>query len=160
MLSHSPVRLVTSAVVLAAALLFTAAPASAQTGVGVRAGVSGNPDQFFMGAHVDTPPIIERLTFRPNVEIGFGDNATLVALNVEFAYWLPIENSPWQLYFGGGPAANLYKFDVGSDSDTEMRGGLNILVGVQHARGLFTELKVGAIDSPDIKFAVGYVFRR
>ncbi len=137
-----------------------AAPASAQSAVGVRAGVSGDPDQFFVGVHVDTPPIIERLTFRPNMEIGFGDNTTLVALNIEFAYWLPIENSPWQLYFGGGPAANIYKFDAGRGSDTEVEGGFNILVGVQHRRGLFTELKVGAVDSPDIKFAGGYVFSR
>jgi hypothetical protein len=143
-------------------LLCLAAPAAAQIRPGVRAGVSGDPDQFFFGGHVETQPIIENLTFRPNVEIGLGDNVTLVALNIEFAYWIPIRNSPWSLYAGGGPAANIYAFDeplTGRADDSEIRGGFNILVGVQHQRGLFTELKVGAIDSPDIKFTVGYAFR-
>lgn len=146
----------------AALILAIAAPAAAQTTFGVRAGVSGDPDQFFFGAHFETPPIIERLTFRPNIEVGVGDNVTLIALNVEFAYWVPIENSAWDLYFGGGPAANIYSFDdplTGRGDDSEIRGGFNILVGVQHRRGLFTEFKVGAIDSPDIKFTVGYVFK-
>jgi hypothetical protein len=38
-------------------------------------------------------------------------------------------------------------------------GGFNILVGLEHKKGLFTEFKVGFADSPDIKFAVGYVFK-
>jgi len=38
-------------------------------------------------------------------------------------------------------------------------GGLNVLVGVEHAGGLFTELKVGAMDSPSVRFAVGFTFR-
>lgn len=141
-------------------MLCVSAPAAAQT-FGVRAGVSGEPDQFFFGGHVETSPIIEHLTFRPNVEIGVGDHVTLVALNVEFAYWIPIENTAWSLYFGGGPAANIYSFDNhGRGDGSDVEGGFNILVGVQHRRGLFTELKVGTIDSPDIKFTVGYVFKK
>src|SRR5215204_4678957 len=84
-----------------------AAPAVAQPHAGIRAGVSADPDQFFFGGHVETRPLIERLTFRPNAEIGIGDNATLVALNVEFAYWLT-RNRPWSVYVGAGPAVNIY----------------------------------------------------
>ena len=145
-----------------AIVLGLASTAAAQT-FGIRAGVSGDPDQFFFGGHAETAPVIERLTFRPNVEIGLGDNVTLVALNIEFAYWLPIRNSPWSMYAGGGPAANIYSFDDdfpgrGND-DSEIRGGFNLLFGLQHDGGLFTEVKVGTIDSPDIKFMVGYAFR-
>ena len=148
---------------MAAVLLGLASSAAAQT-VGIRAGVSGDPDQFFFGGHVETAPIVENLTFRPNAEIGLGDNVTTVALNIEFAYWLPLRNSPWSLYAGGGPAANIYSFDDDfpgprDDDDTEVRGGFNLLVGIQHNRGLFAEFKVGTIDSPDIKFTVGYAFR-
>ena len=32
--------------------------------------------------------------------------------------------------------------------------------GLQHDKGLFFEVKVGAWDSPDLKFGVGYVFGR
>jgi hypothetical protein len=138
-----------------------AAPAAAQTSVGVRAGVSGDPDQFVFGGHVETQPLIENLTFRPNVEFGVGDDITLAAINLEFAYWIPIEDTAWRLYFGGGPAVNIYNFDDDrfGNRDSEVEGGFNIMLGVQHRGGLFTELKVGALDSPDIKFVVGFAFR-
>ena len=45
-------------------------------------------------------------------------------------------------------------------ADTDTGGGLNVLVGLAHREGLFTELKLGLGDSPDVKFAVGYTFRR
>jgi hypothetical protein len=123
-------------------------------GAGVRAGVSVDPDQFYFGGHVQTEPLIERLRFRPNVEIGLGDDVTLVAFNVEFAYFFPTR-SPWQLYAGGGPALNVINFN----DDTRSEGGLNVLGGVEHAKGLFFEFKVGAFDSPEFKFGVGYTWR-
>lgn len=138
--------------VLAVAVIVAfAVPAAGQTQFGIRAGVSADPDQFFFGGHFETEPIVDRLTFRPNVEIGLGDDVTLVAFNIEFVYSIPLRGHPWRVYFGGGPALNLY------DGDAE--GGFNVLVGLQHRRGLFTEFKVGAIDSPDVKFTVGYVFQ-
>jgi hypothetical protein len=121
---------------------------------GVRAGVSVDPDQFYFGGHVETAPLVDRLRFRPNVEIGVGDNATLIGFNFEFAYFFPSKN-PWNIYAGAGPALNI--IDVHDDTKTE--GGFNILVGVQHSKGLFVEFKIGAIDSPDFKFGVGYTWR-
>jgi hypothetical protein len=131
-----------------------AAPASAQ-GIGVRAGVSGDPDQFYAGLHYETKELIDRLRFRPNIELGVGDDVTLVALNFEFAYKFPINRSVWSVYLGGGPALNIYE----ANDETELQGGFNILLGLAHRRGLFTELKVGLGDSPGIKFGVGYSFR-
>lgn len=136
--------------------LLLAAPAQAQ--VGIRAGVSAEPDQFFFGAHVETSPLVNRLTFRPNAEIGVGDDRTLVALNLEFAWWIPIRQHRFSVYLGGGPAANIYSAH-GNGNDGDVSGGLNFLVGVQHQQGLFGELKVGAIDSPSVKVTVGYAFK-
>ena len=98
------------------------------------------------------------MTFRPNVEVGIGDDVTLVAINLELVYTIPIDNRPWSLYAGGGPAANVYS-SRGRRGDGDVGGGLNFLIGAQHRGGLFGELKVGAIDSPDIKLTIGYVFR-
>ena len=42
--------------------------------------------------------------------------------------------------------------------DTDIEGGFNIMVGIEHEGGLFTEFKIGALDSPDWKFLVGYSF--
>ncbi len=40
--------------------------------------------------------------------------------------------------------------------NSELRAGFNMLLGFAHDDGFFTELKVGALDSPDLKFGVGY----
>jgi hypothetical protein len=141
--------------VFVVAALACAAVAQAQVRTGVRAGVSASPDQFFFGGHVETEPLVEQLSFRPNVEIGLGDDVTTVAFNVEFVYSIPLRQQPWRVYFGAGPAANLYSHD----DDSSIHGGFNLLVGAQHSRGLFTELKVGVADSPELKFTVGYQFR-
>ena len=130
-----------------------AAPASAQD-FGVRAGVSIDPDQFYFGAHAQTAPLVDRLHFRPNAEIGVGDDVTVIAFNFEFAYFFPT-TQPWQFYAGAGPALNI----VDSENDTDPKGGFNILLGVEHRKGLFAEFKVGTIDSPEIKFGVGYTWR-
>ena len=123
--------------------------------VGVRAGLSASPDQFYVGMHYQTQPLVDRLHFRPNAEIGFGDDVTLVALNVEFAYKIPLQRTEWGLYLGAGPALNLFH----TTGDTNPEGGFNFLVGLEHRRGLFTEFKVGALDSPSVKFCVGYAFK-
>ena len=52
---------------------------------------------------------------------------------------------------------NVYTFDDSDDSETE--AGLNILIGAEQSRGLMFEFKIGAIDSPDFKFGVGWTFR-
>jgi hypothetical protein len=132
---------------------FSAARAEAQT-PGVRAGVSVDPEQFYFGGHLQTPPLVDRLRFRPNIEVGLGDDVTLVAFNFEFAYFFP-SRQPWQLYAGAGPALVL----IDTDADTDVEGGFNFLIGVEHRQGLFFEFKVGAIDSPDLKFGVGYSWR-
>lgn len=144
---------------VAAASLATAPHARAQEGVGVRAGVSGDPTQFFFGGHVETSPLAERLRFRPNLEIGIGDNRALVSVNVEFAWHFSRGRRDWSPYAGAGPAVNFIVHDDRPGRDgSDVGGGLNFFVGLEHAGGLFTELKVGAIDSPSVKFAVGYVF--
>lgn len=139
-----------------------ASPAQAQVSFGLRAGASADPDQFYFGVHADTPQIADRLSFRPNVELGLGNDVTLVAVNLELVYRLPIQNSSqWVLLAGAGPAANFYSYSGMLDrSDNELGGGLNLLVGIEHRNGFFGEVKVGLIDSPGVKFGVGFSFGR
>jgi hypothetical protein len=135
-------------------VLFSPTTASAQDG-GIRGGISVDPDQFYFGGHLETSPLIDRLHFRPNVEVGVGDDLTLIAANMEFVYKFSTRRD-WNLYAGGGPALNIYMVD---DRDSETDAGFNVLVGVEQSKGLFFEFKVGAIDSPDFKFGVGYTWR-
>lgn len=72
--------------VFVVALLNVCAVRASAQGIGVRAGVSGSPDQSYAGLHYESAQLVERLRFRPNIEVGVGDNRTLVALNVEVAY--------------------------------------------------------------------------
>ena len=130
-----------------------AAPAVAQT-VGIRAGVSINPEQFYFGGHVQSPPLVDRVHFRPNLEIGLGNGTTLTAFNLEFAY---LFRSPeaWSVYAGAGPALNL----THREGNTSAEPGANVLVGVAHEDGLFAEIKIGALDSPRVKVGIGYAVR-
>ncbi len=133
-----------------------------EAGFGIRAGASVDPDQFFFGGHFQTGPIIPKLTFRPNLELGLGSNITTVAINLELAYWFPLKQHPFDIYAGAGPALLVYDFDRGGGVDesvTDVKGGFNFLVGIQHKKGLFGEVKLGVIDSPDFKITVGYSFR-
>ena len=133
-----------------------------EAGFGIRAGASVDPDQFVFGGHIQTGPIIPKLTFRPNLELGLGSHVTTVAINLEFAYWFPLQRQPLDIYAGAGPAMLIYSFDrVGAfdERNTDVKGGFNFLAGIQHKKGLFGEVKLGAIDSPDFKITVGYSFR-
>ncbi len=139
------------------AVIGWAATAEAQ-GPGVRGGVSIDPDQFYFGAHYETGALVDRVYFRPNLEAGLGDDLTTIALNFDFLYKFPARND-WRIYAGAGPAINFYRFDRAGDDDTESEPGLNFLFGVEHDSGLLFEFKIGAIDSPELKFGVGWTFR-
>jgi hypothetical protein len=144
---------------LATLLVITSAASAAAQNAGVRVGASGSPDQFYFGLHYETEPLVEQLHFRPNLEVGVGNSQTLVAFNFEFVGKFPIKREPWTVYLGAGPALVIDRVSNNSVSNTNTGGGFNILLGVEHQRGLFTELKVGMIDSPSVKFGVGYIFK-
>ena len=141
--------------VLATALIITTAASAAAQSAGVRTGVSGSPDQFYFGLHFETEPLIEQVRFKPNFEVGLGSGQTVAAINLEFVGKVPIKSEPWAFYLGAGPALVIDKVN---NVGTSTGGGFNILLGLEHRQGLFTELKVGFADSPSVKFGVGYVF--
>ena len=140
----------------------TAGSLQAQGGTGLRVGLSIDPDQVYLGGHLETGPVVEKLRFRPNLEVGLGNDITLIGLNIEFVYWIPLESREWKTYVGGGPAINVFLIDTGppgSGSDSKVEPGFNILMALAHRDGFFTELKLGALDSPDLKFGIGYSWR-
>jgi hypothetical protein len=139
--------------VLSGVVLLVPSRVVAQT-FGARVGTSVDPDQFFFGGHYETRPLADRVTFRPNLEVGVGNGFNLIALNFELAYKFPT-SKPWGVYAGGGPALNILRIRS-HDSDTE--GGFNVLLGIEHRQGLFGEIKAGAIDSPNFKITIGYIF--
>ena len=135
-------------------VLFSSTPALAQD-AGIRGGISVNPDQLYFGGHLETSALVDRVHFRPNLEVGFGDDLTLIAANMEFVYKFT-RSRDWNLYAGGGPALNIFMVN---DRDSETEAGFNALVGLETSKGLFFEFKLGMLDSPDLKFGVGYTWR-
>ena len=120
-------RWVTGVSFLLGLVVFSSTPAFAQD-PGIRGGISVDPDQFYFGGHLETSPLVDRLHFRPNVEVGRGDDLMLIAANMEFVYKFTTRRA-WNLYAGGGPALNIYMID-GAD-DSELDAGFNVLVGVE-----------------------------
>jgi hypothetical protein len=139
--------------------MWLASAAWAQEGIGVRAGVSISPDEFYFGGHV-VAPVVDGLWFRPNVEVGLGNNHTSVGLNGEFTYLVPLRTRAGNLYFGAGPAMNIFTKGPSGSRNTSVGPGFNFLLGVGQRRGWFAEIKVGALDSPTFKLGVGYTFPR
>jgi hypothetical protein len=156
-MSQFVTRWLSSLSFLLGVVLFSATPALAQDG-GVRGGISVDPDQFYFGGHLETSPLVDRVHFRPNVEVGIGDDLTLIAANMEFVYKFT-RNRGWNVYAGGGPALNIYMVDSPEDDESETEAGFNVLGGIESAGGLFFEFKLGLIDSPELKFGVGYTWR-
>jgi opacity protein-like surface antigen len=159
--------------VLAAALTLALAPAVSRAdmddpgskvgfrGWGPRVGLTFNPDQFHFGAHMDFGNFWEHVRFQPNVEIGFGDDLTLFAINAEAAYRFASRWDVWTPYLGGGVGANIVSADNGSrSSDTDF--GASILGGIEkglaNGHRFFIEAKLGLADSPDLKGTVGWTF--
>ncbi|HOX24293.1 MAG TPA: hypothetical protein PLL30_00890 [Candidatus Krumholzibacteria bacterium] len=139
-------------------------------GWGLRGGVTFDPDQIHVGAHVNAGELFNNGYFLPNAEIGFGDDLTLIALNPELVYRFDHRTrSRWGFYVGGGLGINIVNWDHDDDfpgddghdhSDTDL--GLNFLGGMfrQLSSGneFFFELKIGAVDSPDAKITIGFTF--
>ena len=160
----------TTAVILA--LAFALAPSAGRAaqetspgsdvgfrGWGPRLGVSINPDQFHVGAHLDFGNFAQHVRFQPNIEVGFGDGLTLVTVNAEAAYRFFSRWDVWSPYLGGGLGANYKDFD---NSDSETDAGVNILAGLErglsHGDRFFLEAKFSLNDVPDAKVTAGWTF--
>lgn len=144
--------------VLLAAMLIAASPVAALAqGYAVRGGANINPDQFSVGAQYELGPISDRYWLQPNADVGFGDDARLVAFNLDIVGRKQLtRNSFWTGYAGGGPALNRYALNGYSATEA----GVNLVGGLMHHRGLFTEVRLGFLESPRFRVGAGYAFGR
>lgn len=142
---------------VAALATFAVAPAAAQATWGPRAGLSFNPDQVVLGAHVQFP-VATQLYIVPNADLAFGDDAFTISINGDLQYRFASSGSV-KPYVGGGVTYISYDPDVeGADSVDET--GISALGGVWfNATGstpFFLEGKLFFSDRmPDFKVLVG-----
>jgi hypothetical protein len=136
------------------------------TAFGPRAGASIDPDQLVIGGQLSLQEFAPNWSFDPNLELGFGDDLTVVAINLDAYYHLRLSGSDWRPYLGGGLGVNFISWDSYPDmhdsSDTEV--GLNLVGGFSIPAGSgdhwFTELRFGIGDIPTMKIVGGFNFGR
>jgi len=146
------------------AVLPVVASAGLFTSWGPEIGFSSGPDQIVVGGHVQSADVAPQLDFVPGIDLGFGDNTTLVSINGDFRYRIATK-SQWEPYVGAGIGLHFFSFDnVGpgvDDSDT--RAGGHIIAGAavttKSNSRFFAEAKFGLGDSPDFKAMAGWSFK-
>jgi len=158
-----------SLVVALALVALVPAVAGAQTleGFGPRVGLSVDPDQIVLGGQLSIGGFDPDWSFDPSLELGFGDDVTVIAFNLDGYYHMRLTDSDWRPYVGGGLGIANISFDLPApledDSDTEV--GLNLALGAQVPHGdaqrWFGELRfwLGDSDLPAIKVIAGVNFR-
>jgi hypothetical protein len=144
-----------SLLLTAAALVLIAPGASAQNTWGPRAGLSANPDQLVVGAHLQFP-VATNLYFLPNADVAFGDDVFTFSLNGDLAYRFASDASI-KPYVGGGLSYFNYDVDGGGTFDEI---GVGVLVGFwfnsNAATPFFVQGKLFLDDSlPDFKVMAG-----
>lgn len=136
---------------------------AAVTSIGPRVGFSVDPDQFVFGGQLSVGPIAPSLMFVPSLELGFGDNRTVVAGNFDLDYQFAVRRSAWRPYIGAGMGINNETLNRPfADDITDTNVGGNIIFGATAStrRGtrFFSELRLGLGDIPSLKLLAGWNF--
>jgi hypothetical protein len=132
--------------------------------IGYRVGDEGL-DQFVFGLHADLGDVFTYTRFAPHIEVGMGDDVTIVSMSPELHYvWRddPLGENTY-FYAGGGIGLHIVDYDFDElgadvdDSDTDWK--INIAAGVETTTsktiGYFGEVRVSFIDGYWVEFVGG-----
>ena len=139
--------------------------------LGVRGGVTLDPELVMFGVHSQMGPIFSRnVFFRPNADFSFGEVTDMIALNLEAVYRFPTPSRrEWATYVGAGPSLNFIhqSFQTSSGQGRQIsfgnfdyETGFNILMGLQNRSNTFFEVKTSlwASPAPVLRLIVGHSF--
>ena len=129
---------------------------------GIRVGVATEPDQIVAGVHFLETRIANDLYLEPNVEIGFGDDHTILAATAPFHYRFRVD-AKVQPYAGGGVTVGFDRHDrPGGDSDTDFEITLRATGGIswtlKSGTQMFAELNLMFDDLHDAQAMIGWRF--
>ena len=149
------------ALAMLAMLPAASAAANSFTAFGPQIGFSQGPNQVVFGGHLQWGDVAPQLDFVPGVELGLGDNTTLVSVNGDFHYRIDTKTQ-WQPYAGGGVGIH-FASDNSARGGSDTKAGGHLILGADvatksHSR-FFAELKLGFADAPDLKAMVGWSFK-
>lgn len=137
-------------------------------GWGPRVGVADDPDQIIGGVHFDFGEFTDHVRFVPNVELGLGDDHTILALTAPAHYvWENLGNTTTEPYAGGGVTLGFIDRDHdgrGRDDDSDVELAFRAIGGAQwrleNGNSFFVELNLVAGDVHDMQALVGWMFRK
>jgi len=138
--------------------------------LGFRTGVGLDPELLLLGVQARIGPLFGRdLSFRPNLDFGFGEVTKMFVLDLNVVHRLPLNarQSKWSMFVGAGPALSFIhrNFEEAAAGDNgidfgefKYQSGLNILAGAEFRSGFFVEAKTTVWAGPHLRLSVGYSF--
>ena len=149
---------------LAATCTTLVSSAALAQGVGFQGGMTINPEQVYVGTHVELPLGSDQIVLRPAIDGGFGSGLRVAAIGAELQYRIELGNSGWRLSQGFGPGVYVARFASGfADAEaTEVSGAWTYAFGIVHEGGFFTEFKGGGSRSfaiPMLRIGAGFTIR-
>ena len=133
-------------------------------GIGFQGGVTVNPEQVYVGTHIELPLGSDQLVLRPAIDGGFGSDLRVAAIGAELLYRIDLGNSGWRLSQGFGPSVYIARLPSGLPGEemTDTSGAWTYAFGVVHEGGFFTEFKGGGSRGfaiPMLRIGAGFTIR-
>jgi hypothetical protein len=137
-------------------------------GWGPRVGVGSDPDQAIAGVQFDVGQFAPRVHFVPNIELGFGDDHTIVAVTAPVLYRWDKGKASVQPFAGGGLTVGWIDHDhpdrrsddAGSDVEVALEGIGGVTWNLRDRTDFSVEMNLVFGDLWDLKFLAGWIFRR
>jgi hypothetical protein len=130
---------------------------------GPRVGVGLDPEQLVMGIHFRPDAIAEHLYVQPNVEVGVGDDHTILSFAIPLHYHFTTSSST-KPYAGGGFSFGVdsHDDDNGDDDDSDFEVSIDMVGGLEwelnSGNGFLVELKLGIGDLHTMELMTGWLF--
>lgn len=130
-------------------------PASAY---GLRLGFGIEPEQIVVGSQVSVGSL-GPVRVVPSLDVGFGDNMTIFAINTDFYIRMLIPDIELFIYGGVGPTII---YISPSEGDSDWRAGLSVVLGSRLPTGTDrqynVECRMGIGKLPDLRIMVSMLF--
>ncbi len=133
-------------------------------GWGLRAGVTTDPDQVVGGVQFNLGEFTRNLRFQPDVQLGFGDDATTLYATAPVYYRFNADQK-FTPYAGGGIALGFIEVDLPATSggdDTSFEIGIRATGGLEwnlkSGGALAVELSLGSGDIHDAQVVAVWNF--
>lgn len=134
--------------------------AAGAQGIGFQAGAAFDPEQIYIGSHVEFAVGSNQFVIRPGVDGGFGGGWRTAAIRGDFIYRITLGATGWRIRQGLGPSVNIAR---SMDLDvTDVSGSWNYLIGVDNENGFFVEFKGGrarGARTPLLWIGAGFTIR-